>query len=81
MKTIKVISIFLFLGFLRLPQAAACAVCFGQVDTPMTRALNWGIIVMFGALILVFTGVGAFIWQMNDKSRRIQSEKLETKTC
>ena len=62
-----------------LPQAFSCGVCFGQVDTPMTRALNWGIIFMLGVLILVFSGVFAFVWNVRSRQRRLNL--LETKIC
>ena len=70
-----------FLLLILSPRAYSCAVCFGQVDTPMTRALNWGIIFMLGVLLVVFSGVFAFIWQMNEKSRQIQLKTTGTKTC
>jgi hypothetical protein len=41
-------------------RAAACAVCFGAPDTPMTKGLNAGILFLLGLVILVLSGVAGF---------------------
>ena len=78
------VKILIFLNlvfFTLLPKAFSCAVCFGQVDTPMTRALNWGIVFMLGVLMLIFTGFFAFIYQINQRTRRLQLKTVGTKSC
>ncbi len=39
---------------------AACPVCFGQVDAPLTRATNLGIAFMLGLVAVVLGGMAAF---------------------
>jgi len=38
----------------------ACAVCFGEPDAPMTRGLNWAILVLGGVVGVVLAGVAGF---------------------
>ena len=38
----------------------ACAVCFGDPDSPMTKGMQWGIASLFFILVPVLGGVGGF---------------------
>jgi hypothetical protein len=51
-------ALFITLLLLAAPRAAfACPVCFGQNDSPLALAINWGIIAM---LVVVAGVLGAF---------------------
>lgn len=39
----------------------ACPVCFGQNDSPMSIAMNDGIMFMLGVIVTTLAGFGAFI--------------------
>jgi heme/copper-type cytochrome/quinol oxidase subunit 2 len=54
--------------------ALACAVCFGEPDAPMTRGLNWAILVLGGVVAVVLTGVaGFFVYVQRRTARQPQS--------
>ena len=38
----------------------ACSVCYGQSDSPLARALNWGILALLVVLLGVLGGVTLF---------------------
>ena len=51
----------LALAMLAWPSALeACAVCFGEPDSPMTKGLRWGIASLVLILVPVLGGVGGF---------------------
>jgi hypothetical protein len=41
-------------------KSLACAACYGQVDTPMTEGMNWGIFTLLGVVVPVLGGFLAF---------------------
>ena len=47
----------------------ACAVCFGQSDSPMAQATNMGILVMLGVVAFMLAGFGAFIFYLSRRAR------------
>lgn len=50
------------------PEAVrACAVCYGQTDSPLARGLVWGIVALLGVLLVVLGGVA---WFFVHQSRR-----------
>ncbi len=58
---------------LAIPRAAlACPVCFGQNDSPLTNAMNLGIMVMLGVVVAVLAGFATFIIHL------IRGERLAT---
>ncbi len=53
----------------------ACAVCYGQSDSPLARGLSWGILVLLAVLLGVLAGVVGFFVHM---SRRAAARRTET---
>jgi hypothetical protein len=52
----------LTLAFLLAPRLAlACPVCFGQNDSPLSAAVNTGVILMLGVVGAVLGGFASFI--------------------
>jgi hypothetical protein len=54
--------------------ANACAVCFGQTDSPLGRGQQWGVLVMLGFVLAVLSAIGAFAIYL---ARRSRSAELE----
>jgi hypothetical protein len=49
-------------ALIAVPRAAlACPVCFGQNDSPMTNAMNMGIMAMLAVIVAVLGGFATFI--------------------
>jgi len=50
------------------PQAFACAVCFGDPNSPMARAALAGAVVLVGVVAAVLTGIGilGFKWMRRE---------------
>ena len=60
------------------PRAAlACAVCFGQSDSPVAWAVNMGVFVMLGFVAAVLSGFAAFMVYLARRARRFQSTPQE----
>ncbi|HTD85455.1 MAG TPA: hypothetical protein VK850_02670 [Candidatus Binatia bacterium] len=63
----------LLLTALILPHtASACAVCFGNSDSPWAKALNWGILALLAVVLLVLGGIVAFFVHMAKRARMSQ---------
>ena len=46
---------------LAVPRVAlACPVCFGQSDSPLARAMNSGILLMLGIVVVMLTAFASF---------------------
>jgi heme/copper-type cytochrome/quinol oxidase subunit 2 len=43
-----------------LPQALACATCYGASDSPLAQGMNWGIMVLLACIGTVLLGVVGF---------------------
>lgn len=68
----------LWLLVLVLPQtASACAVCFGNSDSPWAKALSFGVIALLGVVLLVLGGIVAFFVFMAKRARMIQATTPE----
>ena len=48
--------------------ALACPVCFGQNDSPMANAMNAGILLMLGVVVMILTGFGYFIYYLSRRA-------------
>lgn len=48
--------------------ARACAVCYGEPDSPMSRGLTWGITALVVVVVAVLGGVVAFFIQSNRRA-------------
>lgn len=51
-----------------LPSALACAVCYGEPDSPMTRGLTWAIIALGGIVGAVLSAVAGFFVHVNRRT-------------
>lgn len=53
------------------PDVHACAVCFGDADSPMAKGVVWGVLVLAGITGFVLVGVAAtgLVWLR--RSRRL----------
>jgi len=61
---------------LTLPTAsAACAVCVGGVDSPMTEGMNNGILSLLGILGAVQLGFVGLFWRLRQKSRQLDKAR------
>jgi hypothetical protein len=47
-------------ALLRPDSLLACAACYGQSDSPLVRAMNWGIFSLLGVVVCVLSGVALF---------------------
>ena len=52
-------------------KSLACAACYGQVDSPMTSGLNWGIFTLLGVIVPVLGGFLAFFIYLIRKSEAL----------
>lgn len=63
-------SMLSFLLFVALPQtASACAVCFGDPDSPWSKALNWGVLALLAVVLMVLGGIAAFFIYIIKRAR------------
>lgn len=58
----------LSLTALSLQPAAACAVCYGEPDSPMSRGLTWGILALCAVVGVVLSGVAVFFIHVGRRS-------------
>jgi len=63
------IRIFLAAALILPHSASACAVCFGNSDSPWGKALNWGILALLGVVLVVLGGIVAFFIHVAKRSR------------
>ena len=49
----------------------ACAVCFGQSDSPLAKGTNMGIFFMLGITFFVLAGFGSFIFYLIRRQRTV----------
>ena len=52
--------------------ASACAVCFGNSDSPWAKALSWGVLALLGVVLTVLGGIVAFFIHMAKRARMSQ---------
>ena len=63
------------------PSARACAVCFGQTDSPLGKGLHWGVLVLLGFIFAVLAAFGAFAVFLARRSALMESEPGTEKTA
>ena len=56
------------------PAASACATCYGAVDSPMTQGMNNAILMLIGAVGLVYVGIGKVILDFRRRSRKLSEQ-------
>ena len=67
---------------LRAESVVACAACYGQSDSPLAQAMNWGIFSLLGIVVSVLTGITAFFVVISRKSgsvRAVESDESQAK--
>ena len=72
MRRICLAKILLLLALIAPHTASACAVCFGNSDSTWNKAVNMGIIVLLGVVLLVLGGIVAFFVHMAKRARMPQ---------
>jgi hypothetical protein len=66
---VKLTLFSLFAGALLLPDSVlACAACYGQSDSPLAKAMNWGIFTLMGVILCVLGGITMFFVHVGRKS-------------
>ncbi|MBE0541548.1 MAG: hypothetical protein IH623_09195 [Verrucomicrobia bacterium] len=61
---------------------AACTICYGDPESPLSRGLTWGITVLLGTVGMVLAGVVAFFVFLARKAASVradESDVLKTK--
>ena len=53
----------------------ACAVCFGGVDSPLTKGMNNGILSLLGVLGIVQVGFVALFIKFRQRSRQLRQAR------
>lgn len=54
--------------------SSACAVCFGNAESPLTQAVGWGIISLLGVVMVVLGGIVAFFIYLARRSSLAAAE-------
>lgn len=55
----------------------ACPVCYGASDSPMTDAMNTGILVLLGVTASVLTAFAAFFLRLRKRARMTALEHVD----
>jgi hypothetical protein len=63
------LALFTLLGAGAPRAVFACPVCFGQSDAPMAQAMNFGIMLMLGVVVVVLGGFASFILSLARRAR------------
>lgn len=51
--------------FASAPAARACAICYGEPDSPMSQGLTWAIVALGAIVVTVLAGVVGFFVHAN----------------
>lgn len=57
------------------PAANACAVCFGQTDSPLGKGLHWGVLALLAFIFAVLAVFGAFAIFLARRSALCEAEQ------
>lgn len=55
--------------------AQACAVCFGQTDSPLGKGLHWGVLALLAFIFATLAAFGAFAVFLARRSVRCEAER------
>lgn len=67
------LTIVILLLFIASPHtASACAVCFGDPDSPLAKGLSWGVLSLLAVVLLVLGGIAAFFAHIAKRARMSQ---------
>lgn len=72
---LTVLAVILLASWLTPQMATACAVCYGDVDSPMTAGMNNGILVLLAVIAAVQVGFVALFVSIRQRTRREQRRK------
>ena len=61
--------------------AEACAVCYGNPDSPMVKAMNAGIWVLLGCILTVLSGLASMFLYWMSRSRRLSALEFATENA
>jgi hypothetical protein len=61
-----------------LHSAIACAVCFGDPESPLTKGVIFGMLTLFAIVSCVLFCLGRFFWRFAKRSR--QREQIPSST-
>lgn len=65
---------------LAAPRAVlACPVCFGASDSPLASAINMGVIMMLGVVVVMLGSFGAFFIYLNRRAKMLASGALDSR--
>lgn len=56
----------------------ACAVCYGEPDSPMSRGLTWAVVVLAGLISLVLVGIAGFFVYVSRRSREMAAAEISS---
>jgi hypothetical protein len=56
-------------------RASACAICYGEPDSPVSQGLTWAILALVMVVMTVLSGAVAFFVQANRKATLIQASE------
>ena len=73
-KGVGIVVALLLVGFLLPRSAEACAVCYGDVDSPMTAGVNNGILVLLAVVAAVQIFFVALFMGMRRRARQVRRE-------
>ena len=62
---------------LRPDSLLACAACYGQSDSPLAKAMNWGIFTLLGVVVCVLGGITLFFVHVGRSSANTQAAKSD----
>lgn len=54
----------------------ACAVCFGQSDSPLAKGLHWGVISLLAVVGCVLTGIASFFVYLAKRSAMVSEDEF-----
>jgi len=60
LKTKFVLASLTAIALCRPEALLACAACYGQSDSPLATAMNWGILTLLGFIVCVLGGIALF---------------------
>lgn len=64
------------LVFASAGEAGACAVCYGNPESPMTKGLTAGILVLLGCILTLLGGFASMFLYWMSRSRRLSALEL-----
>ncbi len=76
MTVAAVAALHLFAG-----NADACAVCYGNPDSPMVKAMGAGIWVLLGCIFTVLSGLASMFLYWMSRSRRLSALEFATENA